>query len=221
MPRVVAYKCPHTSQVFEFKKDYTNHLRRLSRARQSAKKAQEIKVAREARWTEFRNAITSVDQLPSMIIKHQDLFWETASLTGRDFEICRISGIWPRLVEFTEFNLRFSEHVSNTHTCPVNGVTNWGGHKKDAPRGYPGWSGRICWIVEWPQQYTRHYPGGGLFVGSRINTGTGGGGHDLVRQNVECKSFGYGVEIFGDDWEVMYKTYRKNCFVKTLKGERR
>lgn len=35
--------------------------------------------------------------------------------------------------------------VSNTHSCPINGVENWGERHKDRPTGYPGWNGRV-WI---------------------------------------------------------------------------
>jgi hypothetical protein len=42
-------------------------------------------------------------------------------------------------------NLTFSESVSNSHNCPINGITNW--HRnKDLPLGYPGWYGR--WTFE-------------------------------------------------------------------------
>jgi hypothetical protein len=161
--------------------------------------------------------------LPERIIECQDLFLETASRRRwTDFDICRRTSTWPRLVQFIQFRLHFSEGVSNTHSCPVDGVTNWGGQNKGAPRGYPGWSGQINWIVEWPQKLGSEYPGGYMFEGSRIHTGTGGGGHYVVRPyDTDCQVFGYGVEIFGTDWEVMYRNYRKDCFVKTLKGERK
>ncbi len=225
MPKVTAYKCPHTGKLFEEVREYKNYLRRLSRIRNMERKELERQEMLESRMTEFRNSIKSINQLPQMIIDHQDLFWETASnergWRGNDFDICRKTGIWPKLVEFTEFSLHFSEQVSNSHRCPVGGVTNWGGRVEGAPRGYPGWSGRICWVVEWPHKYGGQYPGGALFENSRINTGTGGGGGSLIRQNVECQSFGYGIEIFGTDWEVMYAEYRKTCFINDLKGKHR
>ena len=44
------------------------------------------------------------------------------------------------------FDLVYSDKVSNTHSCPENGITNWYG-KPELPHGYPGWKGRI-WIFE-------------------------------------------------------------------------
>jgi hypothetical protein len=39
--------------------------------------------------------------------------------------------------------VRYSGGVSNSHGCPLDGETNWGGRKKDVPRSYPGWIGSI------------------------------------------------------------------------------
>lgn len=55
---------------------------------------------------------------------------------------------------FEEFNLKvlncdirsrllFHERVSNSHTCPLNGVTNWSGNDKNKPNYYIGWQGWI------------------------------------------------------------------------------
>jgi hypothetical protein len=44
-----------------------------------------------------------------------------------------------------QWEVEHSMSVSNTHVCPLDGVTNWGGDKDNAPRGYPGWQGRV-WV---------------------------------------------------------------------------
>lgn len=54
-----------------------------------------------------------------------------------------------RVVGFA-WNVGYSKNVSNSHDSPVNGVCNWGGREvlpdgSPAPRGYPGFSGRV-WI---------------------------------------------------------------------------
>lgn len=75
--------------------------------------------------------------------------------------------------------------VSNTHSCPLNGVRNWN-NSPDKPIRYPGWTGRV-WI--------RYADGTGRgsehFNGTLTYPGTGGfGGYD-------------------GDWEQVYKAYMK------------
>lgn len=43
------------------------------------------------------------------------------------------------------WDIRFTKTVSNTHDCPIDGVTNWGGRSENDPHHYPGWSGRV-WV---------------------------------------------------------------------------
>lgn len=90
--------------------------------------------------------------------------------------------------------------VSNSHSCPVGGITNWGG-KDDLPRFYMGWRGRIKFV-------TSHYlPGhaSNYFKIMGIHTGSGGGGRN---------HYEYDVSFFDDDWSGIASTltmqYLKN-----------
>ncbi len=213
MSKIIAYKSPHTGELFEHKKDYDRHLRRIYRDNAWERKMQTMIDEREARWAAFRETISDISQLPQAIIDNQDLFWETAAKQTTDFDICKRAGIYPKLVKFTEFALTYSDSVSNSHSCPKDGVTNWGGYVKDAPRGYPGWHGRISWIVEWPNKYHGHYPGGQLFKGSGIHTGTGGYGG---KPGEDLMAHGYGAELFLSDW----KGLEKSLFIQALKERR-
>lgn len=70
------------------------------------------------------------------------------------------------------WEIRWSETVSNSHDCPLNGVTNWGNRNADAPSSYPGWTGRV-WI-----RYNRLPDSSGSdgFENTLTHTGTGGFG---------------------------------------------
>lgn len=46
-------------------------------------------------------------------------------------------------VSFLEISAKYSDCVSNSHGCPVDGITNWGGRIEGAPRNYPGWQGNF------------------------------------------------------------------------------
>ena len=72
------------------------------------------------------------------------------------------------------WDIRRDTSVSNTHDCPIDGVTNWGGRDQNRPFGYPGWEGRV-WIryksdkETWgsdPFHATLTYPGTGGWRGS-------------------------------------------------------
>ena len=69
------------------------------------------------------------------------------------------------------WDVRYAD-VSNTHSCPESGKTNWSGRNPDAPRSYPGWSGRV-WIRVGPNNCSF---GSDLFSQTLTYSGTGGAG---------------------------------------------
>jgi hypothetical protein len=71
---------------------------------------------------------------------------------------------WGMKVEFTK-------HVSNTHSAPHNGITNWYVNS-DKPKGYPGWYGRV-WIF---YNKSTDWCDDNLFPNLRLFTGSGGYG---------------------------------------------
>lgn len=65
------------------------------------------------------------------------------------------------------WNIHHQDLVSNTHSFPLDGVSNWHGHK-DKPRGYPGWTGRVWLRLNTSKDWD---------IGDSLTyTGTGGGG---------------------------------------------
>lgn len=82
---------------------------------------------------------------------------------------CQIAGF--------SWDIRRSQEVSNSHDAPVSGVTNWDGRARledgtPAPRGYPGWTGRV-WI-----RYAKPVDtfGNDPFTATLTYPGTGGWG---------------------------------------------
>jgi hypothetical protein len=72
------------------------------------------------------------------------------------------------------WDVEFSEMVSNSHSHPINGMSNWGGYntERGAPNGYPGFTGRVWmrWATECNDFVSRP-------IGRTLTyTGTGGGG---------------------------------------------
>lgn len=124
-------------------------------------------------------------------------------------------------LEITMINLRYEKQASNSHSAPQNGETNWGGKKKDVPRGYPGLVGRIeGHFVEPLRRFKRwnnkseflhsfselcdstHGFSGSddIFQMKGVHSGTGGGGP--VR-------FGYSVTLFIDDFPLLKRHFLK------------
>ena len=238
MSQIIVWKCDEDGKIFEDKKKYQNHLRKLARHRREQKRLRVEEALADRIWNELYECEQSLEQWRDMVIANQDLFWAEAAKNNRydwdrvgkargrkkDAVVCPV----PRLLEFTHFNLSWSDMVGNTHSRPHNGVENWGGRVEGAPRGYPGWCGRVEWIVAWPKEWDGFYLGSSLFSGSafgtgrqRAWTGTGGGGGMRFSEKHGCyvQSFGYDFRIYAADWPGMARYYEKQKMWKILGGE--
>lgn len=111
--------------------------------------------------------------------------------------------------ENLEFELVYSENVSNSHSAPINGVENWGG-KEGLPKGYPGFQGRITGEYNSIGKSISEYCGAfynkvkipGIYTGS----GGGGGG-----------TFGYQFQFFIDDFPNFKKEFEYNYHTEKAK----
>lgn len=176
-------------------------------------------------WNDnFWNKVKSLPQLKAAILIHAEAFGANGLKhywPSNDKNKMPI----PRLVIWNNFDLRYSDKVSNSHRCPHNGETNWGGKKKDVPTGYPGWLGRFEYRVEWVKKFSSAYPGSSeMWECTRIQSGTGGGGgftlHNGSKEN-GLQSFGFGVELFAADWPAMANEYDKAAVWKLLNNDTR
>jgi hypothetical protein len=214
MSVITVWKSDADGKLFEDKTKYQAHLRKLARERSVRRKLEIQESQKNLVWSELYERVQSLEQWREMVIAEQHLFWaEAVSRNEYDWHfvgkkrkgvVCPV----PRLLEFTEFELKWDDSISNTHSCPVGGVTNWGGYNKSAPRGYPGWHGWISWVCAWPKEWDGHYPGSDLFGGlvnqgrSRVYTGAGGSGGTVFSEKHGCyvTSCGHSVDLFAADW---------------------
>lgn len=205
MPQIVAWKCPQTGKVFEIKSAYKAHLAQLAKERRKQRNIEAENAKIRSIWQEIQEIEMSIDQFSKFIFANQTLFWEEAKRS--DWTSWRWKGrnTFPTLIEFTEFKLFWNEHVSNTHSCPHNGVMNFRG-LDGIPKGYPGWKGRIGWKVNDIESPV----GSSLFSGKncRIHTGSGGGGSNY---------FTYEVIIYAADWPGLARYRKKQEIWKILK----
>ncbi len=70
-----------------------------------------------------------------------------------------------------QWDVHYSQTVSNTHNAPMSGIINFGS-RDGKPTSYPGWYGRV-WVryAEYPKSF-----GSEPFNGTLTYTGTGGYG---------------------------------------------
>lgn len=185
-----AYLCPWTGKIVATKQTYIKHLRELRTTRMHRR-------ARQLRWHRLGEDLwnqTSFEKIIRWVELHPEWFLDNAQKTGissdrshydairSDFSIC-----------ITYLDLRWSDSVSNSHSAPHNGVTNWSKRDEDKPVGYPGWQGRI----EYELSHALPSFGSDIMRGTRIHTGSGGGR--------SSKQYGYEVKFFADDWPGLMK----------------
>ena len=242
MSQITVWKCDQTGKLFEDQTKYTSHLRRLARERATKRKLTVIEAVANQKWSELYECEQTIEQWRDMVIANQDMFWaEAAKGDPHDWErvgkahgrkkdrvVCPV----PRLLEFERFDVRWNPEVSNSHSCPHNGVQCWSSQeaKDGRPRSYPGWSGRAEWIVAWPKEWDGFYLGGDLFNGGtfrtgrqRAHTGTGGGGGMRYSEKHKChvQSFGYDFRMYAADWPGMARAEGMKQFAEVLSGDRR
>jgi hypothetical protein len=120
---------------------------------------------------------------------HPEWFLDNASGRGFYSDRDRYEKIRSEFgIRITYLDLHWSNCVSNSHSAPHNGVTNWSKRDEDKPVGYPGWKGRI----EYKISHDLPSFGSDLMEGTRIHTGTGG--------STNGTNYGFGVSFFADDW---------------------
>jgi hypothetical protein len=88
-----------------------------------------IYMTKEFKSDYIRLNLSNVCDFPQMFIEKSKEFYDTD-----------ISNL--------ELDIKYYDHVSNSHGCPINGVTNWGGTIEGAPRNYPGWQGQISFFAQ-------------------------------------------------------------------------
>ena len=224
MSVITAYKCDTTGKLFEDKDKYKKHIRKIATARRNQLKIDQAHKVEVQWWHDnFWNHVKSLDQLKAAILYHRDVF---AARGVKNYWSDKKLKPTP-IVEFTTFRLGYSDCVSNTHDCPHNGVTNWGCKETlndgtPAPRGYPGWTGRFDYIVQSHKGQLFSYPGSSdMWEGTRIHSGTGGGGGHHDQKTNFLQSFGFDFRLFADDWPAMKDAYEKAVTWAALKGDRR
>jgi uncharacterized C2H2 Zn-finger protein len=182
-----AFRCPWTKKVYGDKRSYVKHLKWLRETRMHSR----IRAtARLRKRQDLWNQPTFVDIIKWIEMNPEFMFDNglRESWRSKDIEKYR-DKFW---VKITYLNIQWTSSASNSHSCPRNGVTNWGGRDLDKdgnirPRGYPGFTGRI----EYQMSHDIGF-GSDIMRQLGIHTGSGGG--------ITNNRYGYSVTFFDADW---------------------
>ncbi len=200
-----AFQCPWTNKIFTAKKDYVSHLRKLRSDHIHAA----IRRSIVDRQHENLRSQQSFEDLIGWIETHPEFFFDNAVGRRGDGRQDRIAAYRDKFwIRVTYLDIQWSSSISNTHSCPRGGVTNWGGRDTwpdgtTKPRGYPGWGGRIEYQLSHDLGF-----GSDVLRGTGIHTGTGGGTSDN-RQ-------GYDVKFFDTDWPGIAESARNSRVLTVL-----
>lgn len=200
MSVITAYKSDTDGKLFTNKKKYIAHLRKIGATRAYERKIAAAHKTDQQWWYDnFWNKVRSIPQLQQAILIHAEVFGANG-LKNYGKRSGRERPTTPIITQFIEFRFKFSYLASNSHSAPIGGVTNWG-RDADRPQGYPGFVGRVSYLVNCGK-FTNIYPGGDAFTGTRIHTGSGGG-----RFHGDWQAFEYDATLFLQDWPGLAASY--------------
>jgi len=127
MSRISVWECDYTGKIFKDITEYRWYLRNLAK--------HNAKCGKRKRWVD--EALAAVQGCRHI----RDMPEVLSEVVGTYFGHFEIQG------EVTfELDIRYNDHISNSHYCPRDGVENWWG-KDGLPTGYPGYSGKIQYTL--------------------------------------------------------------------------
>jgi hypothetical protein len=210
MPQVLVWKSTQDGKLFEDKAKYQRHLRVLAAERRQQRKIEAQRQERKL-FIQRMGQVVNFDELNQFIKDN----WSWFFINALDRNTWR--SLKPhKLHEFVDVRItetRWSDCMSNSHSCPQGGVMNFMS-KDNQPRGYPGWRGTVIIKVRPPMSNHKKKPylldgfGSDYFAGTIIHTGSGGGGG-----GESFKSYSYDVSLWAADFPVMWEAKMKEIYI--------
>lgn len=184
MPAVTAYLCPWTKSLFRSKEAYLKHLRK-----HRSFLLKDIRRNRALASLEDWYRCPTPQSIVEWVDRNPTPFYDNALYLAfgdkRSIEFRKEFKL-----EIAHLVLRWTNHASNSHSAPRDGITNWG-HEDGKPTGYPGWTGRICFRLNKDIGFSSN-----VFKETCLNTGSGGGSEWVE----------YSVTLFDSDWPGLSQT---------------
>lgn len=223
MSIIQAYKSDADGKLFEDKKKYQLHLRKLASARLAEKKVAQMEAEREL-FIEKMGQVKSLTELNQFIKDNWRWFWANGAKSDFYRWNQKEAAPFHEYVDVSIIDMHWKENLSNSHCSPRGGVQNFdtrADYNKGKPTGYPGWTGRINIKVKPPMSKHKKDPymhdgwGSSYFDNTTICTGGGGGGGGK-----DFKSYSYEVKLWAADFPAMYEAHRKDQWIQEKNQER-
>ena len=191
--RVVVRKCPFTGKIFEESKieKYKAHLIEVRNAKRTTRLHNNIREGFNIWLANEKSNIFYPEDIFPWLLKNQEYLME-ASNAMIDVNSRDRYAPDDRYIALSA-DVEYKETLSNTHSCPSNGVLNWRRHE-DKPLGYPGWYGHIKGKLLRSKKNNYSYPYTNILKLVRVHTGSGGGGNE---------SWNFDISIFLADWPAL------------------
>lgn len=204
MGQIIAWKCDTTGTIFEVEKEYKSHCRKLIREKKEAELADIKEKERVSIFTYMRNTVRNVPELVQFIKDNWDSFDLNAHKHNHWVKKIK-KGV---TLDWIEIDLKWNDHISNSHHAPIGKKTNWGGMDENEPRNYPGWHGNIKYLTSEHSTGTYEH-GSDMWEGTGIHPGTGG----------YTSNYYYDLKLFAADWPAMLDMQEQNKVFNFLKNE--
>lgn len=230
MSIIQAFKSDVDGKLFEDKKKYQLHLRKLASARLAEKKVALMEAEREL-FLDKMGQVKSLAELNKFIKDNWKWFWANGA-KNEFYNWGSNKGTTAPFHEYVDvsiIDLRWNEKCSNSHSNPRKGVQNFdtrADYNKGKPTGYPGWRGRININVRPPMSKHKKDPymhdgwGSGYFDRTTICTGSGGGGGTRDKNGEKYINYSYDLTLWAADFPGMYEAHRKDEWIMNENRER-
>jgi hypothetical protein len=208
----MVWRSDSDGKLFEDEAKYKAHLRNLATARRAQRKHDAFLKERFDFFAGMRNTCRSPEEIVDFVKANWDKFCENAYYHGAWRYEGKYKKIKNPVLTEMKIDVRWYNTVSNSHSCPLDGVENWAGKKllpdgTPAPRGYPGWQGSIKWKSESDDPYASS----DIFKETCIHTGTGSGGQSA---QYECR-------LYASDWPAMTDWFERARMWQIMTDDKR
>jgi hypothetical protein len=219
MSKVLVWKSDSDGHLFEDQQKYVKHLRKLARERIKIRKIAKMNAIR-LEFIKIMGQVKSFTDLEKFIKDNWSWFFHNGlshqlwgnvrrTRTEHQLDTITITGEWTPM-------------LSNSHNCPIGGVTNWGG-SPDKPRGYPGWKCRMACRIKTgaytfrKMKFFEDMLGSDYFTETTLNTGTGSGGSPNDKGVSMCQ---YSLNLFADDFPGLKEAHDRAEVWNALGGQK-
>lgn len=183
--KLEVFKSDYTGEFFEKEEDYLKHCEEHSKIEEEKKQVRDI----SKKLQEVRLTATSLEEFRENFVK----------LKKKSY---------PNLYDIIFSHVYFGD-ISNTHSAPINGVSNFSSHP-DKPTSYKGWGGSITIIYK---KEPNTFGSDVIDYNTGINTGSGGyRGKEYGDFFKNCYVCEYGLRMYLDDFPLIkekYENYKK------------